>query len=81
MGPAQDEPKSLLRAVLGVVSLLASLVVIPIGIVLIVVDTEGGGSVRTLMRPLGVLMAGGALLAFGVAVLIWEMSVRYGIRR
>ena len=81
MGPAQDEPKSLLRAVLGVVSLLASLVVIPIGIVLIVVDTESGNSIRTLMRPLGVLMAGGALLAFGVAVLIWEMSVRYGIRR
>jgi hypothetical protein len=30
---------------------------------------------------LGVLMAGGALLASGIALLIWEMSVRYGIRR
>ena len=34
-----------------------------------------------LARPLAVLMAGGALLAFGIAMLIWEMSVRYGIRR
>jgi hypothetical protein len=81
VGPAQDEPKSLLRAVLGVVSLLASLVMIPIGVVLIVVDAEGGSSIRALTRPLAVLMAGGALLAFGIAMLIWEMSVRYGIRR
>jgi hypothetical protein len=81
MGPAQDEPKSLLRAVLGVGSLLVSLVLIPIGGVLLVVDTDGGSSLRTLARPLGVLMAGGALLASGIALLIWEMSVRYGIRR
>ena len=81
MGRAQDESKSLLRAVLGIVSLLASLVVIPIGFVLLIVDAEGGSSIRTLTRPVGVLMAGGALLAFGIAILIWEMSVRYGIRR
>jgi hypothetical protein len=81
MGPARDEPKSLLRAVLGVVSLLASLVVIPIGVVLLVADAESGNSIRALTRPVGVLMTGGALLAFGIAILIWEMSVRYGIRR
>jgi hypothetical protein len=81
MGPAQHEPKSLLRAVLGVVSVLTSLVVVPIGVVLLVVDAQGGSSFRALLRPLGVLMAGGGLLAFGIAMLIWEMSVRYGIRR
>ena len=78
MGSA-PEPKSLLRAVLGVVSLLSSLVLIPIGMVLLIADTRDGGA--GLARPLGVLATGGALLALGVAMLIWEVSVRYGIRR
>jgi hypothetical protein len=75
------EGKSLLRALIGVVSLLSSLIVLPIGFVLLVGDGPGGSSVRSLARPLAVLMAGGGLLALGVAMLIWEVSVRYGIRR
>jgi hypothetical protein len=75
------EGKSLLRALIGVVSLLSSLIVLPIGFVLLVADGPGGSSVRSLARPLAVLMAGGGLLALGVAMLIWEVSVRYGIRR
>jgi hypothetical protein len=78
---AAPERKSLLRALIGVVALLSSLIVIPIGFVLLVTDGQGGSSVRSLARPLGVLMAGGGLLALGIATLIWEMSVRYGIRR
>ena len=78
---ATPEPKSLLRAVLGVVSLVSSLIVIPIGFVLLVIDSEAGRGPSGNMRPFGVLMAGGALLAFGIAMLIWEMSVRYDIRR
>jgi hypothetical protein len=39
-----------------------------------------GGGWREAIRPLGVLAAGGALLAFGIAMLIWEMSIRYNIR-
>jgi hypothetical protein len=78
---AAPERKSLLRALIGVVALLSSLIVIPIGFVLLVTDGQGGSSVRNLARPLGVLMAGGGLLALGIATLIWEMSVRYGIRR
>lgn len=80
MAPA-PEPKSLLRTLLGGVSLASALVVIPIGFVLLVSDSQGGSSPRDLVRPLAVLMAGGGLLSFGVAMLIWEMSVRYGIRR
>jgi hypothetical protein len=76
MEPGQGE-KSLLRAVLGVVSLLSSLVVLPIGFVLLVVDVER----PSLMRPVVVLMIGGFLLALGIALLIWEVSGRYGIRR
>ena len=80
MAEAQ-ESKSLLRAILGAVSLFASLVVIRLGLVLLVGHADGGGSWRTLIHPIGVLAAGGALLAFGIAMLIWEMSVRYDIRR
>jgi len=71
------ETKSLVRAVLGVVALLVSLVVIPIGFVLLVLDAER----HEMTRSLSVLMAGGFFLAFGIALLIWELSVRYGIRR
>ena len=35
-------PKSLLRAIIGVVSLLCSLVIIPIGFVLLIADSQGG---------------------------------------
>jgi hypothetical protein len=75
------ESKSIIRAVLGVGSLLSSLVVIPIGFVLLVADAQSGSQTRALARPLAVLVAGGGLLAFGIAMLIWEMSVRYDIRR
>jgi len=80
MAPA-PEPKSLLRTLLGGVSLVSALIVIPIGFVLLVGHSQGGSSPRDLVRPLAVLMAGGGLLSFGVAMLIWEMSARYGIRR
>lgn len=75
------ESKSLLRALIGTVSLVASLVVIPLGMVVLVADTAGDGGLRALVRPLGVLSAGGALLSFGIAMLIWELSVRYDVRR
>ena len=73
----RPEPKSLIRAVLGVVSLLSSLVVIPIGFVLLVLDAQQ----RTMTRALGALIAGGFLLALGISLLIWDVSGRYGIRR
>jgi hypothetical protein len=80
MEPATG-PKSVVRATLGVVAIIASLVVIPIGFVLLVVDSRPGGGASDLVRPLATLMAGGGLLSTGIALLIWEMSVRYGIRR
>ena len=73
----RPESKSLLRAILGVVSLISSLVVIPISFVLLVVDAQQRG----MTRALSVLMAGGFLMSLGIALLIWEVSGRYGIRR
>jgi uncharacterized membrane protein (DUF485 family) len=73
----RPESKSLLRAVLGVVSLISSLVVLPIGFVLLISDAPQ----QVMTRAVSVLMAGGFLLAFGIALLIWEVSGRYGIKR
>jgi hypothetical protein len=81
-GPPANEPKSFVRALIGVVSLLASMVVIPAGFVLLVTGMQrGGDSTRPMLQALGVLAAGGGLMALGVSMLIWEMSVRYGIRK
>jgi hypothetical protein len=77
-----EEPKSFLRALIGVVSLVLSMIVIPAGFVLLVTDMQAGpANRRTMMNALGVLSIGGGLLALGVSMLIWEMSVRYGVRR
>ena len=73
----RPESKSLLRAILGVVSLISSLVVLPIGFVLLISDAPQ----QVMTRAVSVLMAGGFLLAFGIALLIWEVSGRYGIKR
>jgi hypothetical protein len=75
---AESPPgSSLPRAILGVISLLASLVVLAIGFVLLVMDLDAA----SIVRPVAVLVVGGFLLAAGIALLIWEMSVRYDIRR
>jgi hypothetical protein len=76
------EPKSFLRALIGIVSLILSMVVIPAGFVLLVTDMQtGDSSRRALLNALAVLSVGGGLMALGVAMLIWEVSVRYGVRR
>lgn len=80
MGTESDS-KSLLRAILGTVSLIGSLLVIALGFVLLAGHAGGGGSWRTVIMPLSVLAVGGALLAFGIAMLIWELSIRYDVRR
>lgn len=73
------EPQSLVRAIVGTVSLLASLVVIALGLALLAGHAGSGGGWRAVLTPLGVLTAGGALLALGIALLIWELSIRYDI--
>lgn len=75
------EPKSLLRALIGTISLIASLIVIALGFVMLAGHAESGGSWRAVVRPLAVLATGGALLSIGIAMLIWELSIRYNIRR
>ncbi len=42
-------------------------------------ESSGYGSAGV-TRALAVLAAGGGLLGLGIALLIWELSVRYNVR-
>ena len=73
--------RSFLRAIAGAVCLVASLVVLPAGFVMMVraLETSGYGS-SGVTRSFAVLAAGGGLLGLGIALIIWELSVRYDVR-
>lgn len=75
------KPGSTVRYVSGVISLVMSLVVLAGSFVQMVraLEATGYGSrgVTTALIWMGV---GGGLLGFGIAMLIWELSVRYDVR-
>jgi hypothetical protein len=84
--PRPDDPppesKSFLRALVGVLALASSVIVLPAGFVLLISGLQDGNDdTRSMVNALGVLSIGGGLMALGVAMLIWEMSVRYGVRK
>ena len=69
------------RYIAGMVCLIAAMVTIPAGFVLMVRALERGGygtSANTI--ALTWIAVGGGLLGLGVALVIWEISVRYNIR-
>lgn len=75
-------PKSLPRTLAGVIALIASMLVIAAGFIRLVTALQAGGyGTSAVTWALVVLGLGGGLLALGIALLIWELSVRYGIRR
>ncbi|MCC7124207.1 MAG: hypothetical protein IT178_05125 [Acidobacteria bacterium] len=79
-----DTPRrpSLLRALAGFVILVSSLVVLMMGIVLLVTALQRGAyNERPMIEAFGILSIGGGLLAAGIALLIWELSIRYGLPR
>ena len=73
--------RSVLRAIAGSVSLAASLVVIPAGFIMMVraLERSGYGS-GGVTQAQAILAGGGGLLGLGIALLIWELSVRYNVR-
>jgi hypothetical protein len=73
--------RSFLRAIAGAVCLVGSLVVLPAGFIMMIraLETSGYGSAGV-TRALAILASGGGLLGLGIALLIWELSVRYGVR-
>ena len=70
-----------IRYVLGAVCLISAMVTLPAGFILMVraLDRGGYGTVRV-TYALATLGLGGGLLGLGIALLIWEISVRYNIR-
>lgn len=67
-------PRLLIGATLTVTAIVLTLV----GFVRLITVLEGGGYGTTSMRTaLGVLGLAGALLAGGIATLIWEIAKRY----
>lgn len=72
---------STLRYVSGAVSLVTSLVVIAGSFVQMIraLEATGYGS-RGVTIALIWMSIGGGLLGFGMAMLIWELSVRYDVR-
>jgi uncharacterized membrane protein len=69
------------RYIAAMVSLIAAMVTLPAGFFQMVRALERGGygtsSVNYALAWLGV---GGGLLGLGIALMIWEMSVRHNIR-
>jgi hypothetical protein len=81
MSATTSPERSVIRAVSGAVCLLSSLVVMPAGLIMMVRALESSGYGSTgVTRALWVLAAGGGLLGLGIALLIWELSVRYNVR-
>ena len=72
---------STIRTIAGGVCLASSLVVLPAGFIQMVQALENGGyGTGGVTSALWWLAAGGGLLGMGIALLIWEISVRHGIR-
>lgn len=70
-----------IRTVAGGVCLLSALVALPAGFLQMIRALEGGGyGTAGVNMSFWWLGAGGGLLGMGIALLIWEISVRHGIR-
>ena len=77
-GPQRGSPA---RYIGGLVCLIGAMVTLPAGFIQMISALEHGGygtSSNTLaFATLGV---GGGLLGLGIALLIWELSIRHNIR-
>jgi disulfide bond formation protein DsbB len=61
---------------------VAALVVVAAGFMLLIAAMQAGErGTRPFFNALAVLGVGGGLMAAGIALLIWEMSIRYDIRK
>jgi hypothetical protein len=77
-GPQRGSP---VRYVAGIVSLIGAMVTLPAGFVQMVRALEQGGY-GTSSNTIALLWLGlgGGLLGLGIALLIWELSVRHNVR-
>ena len=77
-GPQKGSPA---RYVAGMVCLIGAMVTIPAGFVQMIRALEAGGYGTTANTiALAWIALGGGLLGVGIALLIWELSVRHNVR-
>ena len=77
-GPQRGSP---IRYVSAMVCLMVALVLLPAGFIQMVRALERGGYGTSAVTGSFVwLGVGGGFLGFGIALMIWEMSVRHNIR-
>ena len=70
-----------IRSIVGAVSLVGALVALPAGGVQMVRTLERGGyGTSSIDYAVALLGLGGGLLGLGIALLIWEVSVKLKIR-
>ena len=77
-GPQRGSPT---RYIVAMVCLITAMVTLPAGFVQMILTLQRGGygtSSNTL--AFATLAIGGGLLGLGIALLIWEISIRYNIR-
>ena len=78
VGPQRGSP---IRYVVGAVSLIGALVALLAGALQMVRSLERGGyGTSSIDYAVALLGLGGGLLGLGVALLIWELSVRHNVR-
>jgi hypothetical protein len=69
------------RYVMAMVCLIAAIVTLAAGFIQMVGALERGGyGTSSITYALGWLGFGGGLLGLGVALMIWELSVRHNVR-
>ena len=77
-GPQRGSPA---RYVAAAVCLIAAMVALPAGFIQMVRALERGGyGTSNMTAGFLTLGLGGGLLGLGIALMIWELSVRYNIR-
>jgi len=81
MKPIGPQRGSTNRYIAGLVCLMIAMVTLPAGFVQMIRALEAGGygtSSNTLAFV--TLAAGGAFLGLGIALVIWELSIRHNVR-
>jgi len=81
MKPRGPQSGSPIRSIVGLVSLVGALVALPAGGLQMVRTLERGGyGTSRIDYAVALLGLGGGLLGLGIALLIWEVSVRHNWR-
>ena len=69
------------RYVVAGVCLIGAMVSLPAGFVQMVLALQRGAyGTSSMTLPIAWLALGGGLLGLGIALMIWELSVRHGVR-